>query len=178
VLQKLPNRPITPFKNGPLQLIINRNSPLSLLVNADNSYVTKALKAIKNTMLGSPITHAIHTIKFLNANNAILTKSNAQLVATARARQKTKKGKKNISKARLLSQDDANKLRATEEAKEAADEAHKLVIAQKKERSELKKAQEKAEKTNKATQRAQAKDTRETNVEMGRMARIDPRLFT
>jgi hypothetical protein len=128
-------------------------------------------------MLRSPAAHAIRTIEYLNANNAILAKSNAQLVATARARQDAKKGKKTISKARLLSKDDADKLRAAEEAKEAADEAHRLAIAQKKQVIGHKKAQEMAEKAARATQRAQAKDTRETNAEMGRMARIDPRLF-
>jgi ABC-type transport system involved in Fe-S cluster assembly fused permease/ATPase subunit len=128
VLQKLLIRPVTPSNNSQLQLTINGSSSLGLLVNAGSTYVTKALNTIKSTMLESPVTHAIQTIEFLNANNAILAKSNAQLVATARACQDIRKGKKTISKARLLSKDDADELRATKEAKEAADEAHRLAI--------------------------------------------------
>jgi hypothetical protein len=76
------------------------------------------------------------------------------LVATARAHQDVKKGKKTISKARLLSKEDADELRVAEEAKKAADEAHRLVIAQKKREIGHKKAQERAEKAERATQRA------------------------
>jgi hypothetical protein len=44
-------------------------------------------------MLGSPAEHAVRTIEYLNANNAILSIINAQLVAAARARREAKKNK-------------------------------------------------------------------------------------
>jgi hypothetical protein len=61
-------------------------------------------------MLESPALQTIRTIEYFNANNAILIKTNAKLVATAHVRQEAKKDKKTISKARLLSKGDANKL--------------------------------------------------------------------
>jgi hypothetical protein len=127
-------------------------------------------------MLRSPAEQAIKTIEYLNANNAILSQTNAQLVATARSRQQARKTKKAISRARLLSKDDADKLRAELEAKEAADIAYKMNMRQKKEQA-LKKAQEEEKKEERAIQRAQAKDTREINAEMRQMARINKRLF-
>jgi hypothetical protein len=129
-------------------------------------------------MLGSPAEHTIKTIKYLNASNAILSKTNAQLIATARARQQARKGKQAISKARLLSKNDADKLRVEIEAKEAADTARRAAMEQKKEEQTFKKAQEEAEKADRAIRRAVAKDTRDTNNEMARMAKIDKRLFT
>jgi hypothetical protein len=129
-------------------------------------------------MLGSPAEQAIKTIEYLNVNNAILSQTNAQLVATARSRQQARKTKKAISRARLLSKDDADKLRAELEAKEAADVAHKMNMRQKKKEQALKKAQEEAKKEERAIQRAQAKGTREINAEMRQMARIDKRLFS
>jgi hypothetical protein len=101
-------------------------------------------------MLGSPADHAIKTIEYLNASNAILSKTNAQLVAIARAREQAKKGKQVISKARLLSKNDADRLRADIEAKEAADIAYKAAIEEKKKEQARKKAQEEAEKLEKA----------------------------
>jgi hypothetical protein len=80
----------------------------------------------------------IKTIKYLNANNAILSTTNAQLVATARARQEAKKGKQVISKARVLSKEDADKLWAEKEAMGAVKAAHKADIQQKKEQMTLK----------------------------------------
>jgi hypothetical protein len=88
-----------------------------LLVGAGNNYVIKATQAIKDTMLGSPAEHTIKTIEYLNASNAILSKTNAQLMAITQAHQQAERGKKVISKARLLSKDDADKLRAEIEAK-------------------------------------------------------------
>jgi hypothetical protein len=142
VLAKLLNRPITPPEATQIQLILNNSSPLNLLISAGNDYITKATKAIKNTMVGSPAEHAIKTIEYLNANNVILSKTNAQLVAITRARQQGKKGKKVISKARLLSKNNADKLRAEIEAKETADIAHKVAMGQKKKEQALKKTQE------------------------------------
>jgi DDE superfamily endonuclease len=177
VISKLPNRPTTPSESTQIQLVLN-GSPLNLLVNAGTDYITKATQAIKDTMQGSSAEHAIKTIEYLNANNAILSKTNAQLVATTRARKQVKKTKRAIGKARLLSKDHADKLRAEAEAKEAADIAHKVAVGQKKKEQTLKKAQEEADKTERAFQRAQAKDTRETHAEMARMARIKQCLFT
>jgi hypothetical protein len=177
VISKLSSRPITPPESTQIQLILN-DSPLNLLVGANNNYVTKATQAIKNTMLGSPAEHAIRTIEYLNANNAILSTTNAQLVAAARAREGKKKNKQVISKARVLSKEDADKLRAEREATEAAEIAHKARIQQKKEQAVVKKAQEEAEKRERAVQRATAKDAKDTNAEMARMAKIDKRLFT
>jgi hypothetical protein len=102
-------------------------------------------------MLGSPAEQAIKTIEYLNASNAILSKSNAQLVALTRARQQAKKGKKAISKARLLSKHDADQLRADIEAKKAADVAYKAATKLKKKEQALKKTQEEAEKAERAT---------------------------
>ena len=178
VISKLPNRPITPPESTQIQLILNGASPLNLLVGAGNDYVTKATQAIKETMLGSPAKHAIQTIEYLNANNAILSTTNAQLVATARARQKAKKGKQVISKARVLSKEDADRLQAEKEATGAAEAAHKAHMQQKKEQMALKRAEEEAEKVERAIRRATAKDAKEINVEMARMAKIDRRLFT
>jgi hypothetical protein len=64
------------------------------------------------------------------------------------------------------------------EAKEAADIAHKVAMGQKKKEQMLKKAQEEADRAERAIQRAVAKDTRETNTEMARMAKINQCLFT
>jgi hypothetical protein len=44
-------------------------------------------------MLRSPVKHVINTVKHLNANNTILSKINADLVAVSRAYKETKKGK-------------------------------------------------------------------------------------
>jgi len=178
VISKLPNRPITPPESTEIQLILNGASPLNLLVGANNDYVTKATQAIKQTMLGSPAEHAIRTIEYLNANNAILSTTNAQLVATARARREAKKGKQVISKARVLSKEDADRLRAEKEAVGAAEAAHQANIKQKKEQMALKRAEEAAEKVERATRRAAAKEAKETNAEMARMAKVDKRLFT
>jgi hypothetical protein len=129
-------------------------------------------------MLGSPAEHAICTIKYLNANNAILSTINAQLVATACARQRAKKGKHVISKARVLSKDDADRLQAEKVATDAAEAAQKANIQRKKEQIALKKAEEAEERVERAIRRATAKDAKETNAEMARMAKIDKRLFT
>ena len=129
-------------------------------------------------MLGSPAEHAICTIEYLNANNAILSTTNAQLVATARARQGAKKGKHVISKARVLSKDDADRLRAEKVATDAAEAAQKANIQRKKEQIALKKAEEAEERVERAIRRTTAKDAKETNAEMARMAKIDKRLFT
>jgi hypothetical protein len=99
------------------------------------------------------------------------------LVAIARARKDAKKSKRIVTKARVLSRADANQLRINAEAKEAANRAHKAAIGQKKKEQAFKKALDEAEKIERAVQRALAKDTRETNAEMARMARIDNRLF-
>jgi hypothetical protein len=58
VISKLSNRPNTPPKSTQIQLILN-GSPLNLLTNANEDYITKATQAIKETMLGSPAEHCI-----------------------------------------------------------------------------------------------------------------------
>jgi hypothetical protein len=63
-------------------------------------------------MLRSPVKHIINIIKHLNANNAILSKINADLVAVLRVYKETKKGKQIINKARFLSKANVNRLRA------------------------------------------------------------------
>jgi hypothetical protein len=83
-------------------------------------------------MLRSPAALCIKTLEYLNAINAILSKENAQLVATARARQQAKKSKQTLGKARVLSKEDAEKLRAEAEAEKAAEIAKKIAIGQKK----------------------------------------------
>ena len=178
MLTKLPNRPTTSLESVQIQLILNDNSSLNLLVGANNNYVTKATQAIKDTMLGSPAEHAIKTIEYLNANNAILNKMNTQLVAASRSRQQAKKGKKTLGKARSLSKEDVDKMRKEAEAKEAAEIAHKAAMEQKKKEQALKKAQKEADKAERAFQRAQAKDTCETHAEMARLGRIKQCLFT
>jgi predicted component of type VI protein secretion system len=158
-------------------LILN-GSPLNLLVNGNEDYITKATQAIKETMLESPAKHCIRTIEYLNANNAILSTTNSQLVLASRSRKQIRNAKKTLSKARVLSKDDADKLQKEAEAKEAADIAHRAAIGQKKKEQTLKKANEEAEKAERVIQRAQAKDARETNAEMVRMAKIKDSLFT
>jgi hypothetical protein len=172
VLLKLPNRPITPPND-----VVNEN-PLNLLVGVGQSYVEKATEAIKQTMPESPAKRVISTIEYLNANNAILSKINTDLVATTRTHKESKKGKRVINKARFLSKADADKLREEQEAKHMADIAHKRAMGEKKHQQALKKAQIEAEKLERAEQRAVAKDTREINREMARMARIYSHLFT
>jgi hypothetical protein len=164
-------------KNTQIQLILNGDSSVNLLAGADSNYVSKATQAIKNTMLESPAALCVKTLEYLNAINAILSKENAQLVATARARQQAKKGKQTLGKVRVLSKEDAEKLRANAEAKKAAEIAKKIAIGQKRKEQALKKAQQEAEKTERAHQRAVAKDTRDTNAEMARMANSYARLF-
>jgi hypothetical protein len=88
------------------------------------------------------------------------------LVATARSHKQNKRSKKVISKARVLTKVDADKVRVKIEAKEAAKIAYQAVMDKKKQEQILKKAQKQTEKTKKATQRALVKDTRETNAEM------------
>jgi hypothetical protein len=83
-------------------------------------------------MFKSPAEQAIKTIEFLNANNAILAKTNSQLIAIARARKDAKKSKRIVTKARVLSRADADQLQINAEAKEAADRAHKAAMGQKK----------------------------------------------
>jgi hypothetical protein len=61
-------------------------------------------------------------------------------VAIARAREQGKKGKQVISKARLLSKNDADRLRADIEAKEAADIVYKAAMEEKKKEQARKKA--------------------------------------
>jgi hypothetical protein len=115
-----------------MQLILNGNSPIKLLVGADVNYVNKATEAIKKTMLGSPGDLCVRTLEYLNATNAILSKENAQLVASARSRQQTKKGKQAIGKARLLSKEDADRMRTEAEAEEQTEIAKKVAISRKK----------------------------------------------
>jgi hypothetical protein len=177
VISKLPNRPNTPPESTQIQLILN-GSPLNLLTNTNEDYIIKATQAIKETMLGSSAEYCIRTIEYLNANNAILSTTNSQLDIASCSRKQVRNAKRPLSKARVLSKDDADKLQEEAEAKEAADIAHRVAIGQKKKEQALKKAQEEADKAERAIQRAQAKDTRETNVEMARMARIKDSLFT
>jgi hypothetical protein len=91
VLSKLPNRPSTTRQSSQLQLVVNGNAPLDLLVGAGTNYVEEATQAIKDTVLGSPVKRIIDTIEHLNANNAILSKINADLVTASRAHKETKK---------------------------------------------------------------------------------------
>lgn len=128
-------------------------------------------------MLGSPSEKTVKTIEFLNANVAILSKDNAQLVASMRARQ-TRRSNKSMGKARVLSKEEADRMRAEAEAKEAAELAHKASMKEKKKEQALKKACEEAEKEERQIQRLIRKDEKETNAEMARMAKIDiKRLF-
>ena len=90
-----------------MQLILNKSPPVNLVISADLDYVSKATEAIKRTMLGSPRDYYVKTLKYLNAQNAILSKENAQLVTTARSRQQSKRSKQGIGKARILSKEEA-----------------------------------------------------------------------
>jgi hypothetical protein len=83
-------------------------------------------------MLRSPVKHVINIIKYLNTNNAILSKINADLVAILHAYKKTKKDKQIINKARFLSKADINRLRAEQEAKNTANIAYKQAAKLKK----------------------------------------------
>lgn len=124
MIKKLPNRPTTSPENTQIQLILNGDSSVNLLAGADSDYVSKATQAIKDTMLGSPAALSKRSNN-LNATNAILNKENAQLVATARAHQQAKKGKQTLGKARVLSKEDAERLRAETETEKAAEIAKK-----------------------------------------------------
>jgi hypothetical protein len=104
-------------------------------------------------------------IEYLNANNAILSIINAQLVTTARARQGAKKGKHVISKARVLSKDNVDRLQAEKVAIDAIEAAQKANIQRKKEQIALKKA-EAEERIKRAIRHITAKDAKETNAEM------------
>jgi hypothetical protein len=77
----------------------------------------------------------------------------------------------------LLSRDDADKLRAEQEAIDAADIAHKIATGQKRKEQNLRRAQEEADKAERAVRAAMAKDPRNTNAELARMAKIDRHLF-
>ena len=121
--------------------------------------------------------HVIKIIEYLNVNNVILNKTNTQLVVTTRTRQ-NKKDKKTLDKTRLLSKEAADVKRTETETKETADIAHKVVIGQKKKEQMFKKTKEEADKTERAIQHAAAKDAREINAEMSRLAKIKQRLFT
>jgi hypothetical protein len=140
VIKKLLNRLTIPPKNTQTQLILNGDSSVNLLAGADSDYVGKATQAIKNTMLGSPAALCVKTLEYLNATNAILSKENAQLVATARARQQAKKGKQTLGKARVLSKEDAEKLRADAEAEKAAEIAKKNSYRAEEERASAQKS--------------------------------------
>ena len=109
-----------------MQLILNGSSPVNLLIGADSDYVSKATEAIKNIMIGSPTALCVKTLEYLNAINAILSKENAQLVATARAQKQSKKGKQTLGKAHVLSKEDADRLRVKAETEKAAEIAHKI----------------------------------------------------
>ena len=148
-----------------------------MFISTSDDYIIKTTQVIKDTMTRSPTEHVIKTIEYLNINNAILNKTNAQLVVTARTRQ-SKKDKRTLDKARLLSKEAADVKRAEAETKETADIAHKVVIGQKKKEQMLKKTKEEADKTERAIQYAAAKDAREINAEMSRLAKIKQRLFT
>ncbi len=84
VILKLPNKLTTPLKSTQIQLVLN-GSPFDLLIGGDSDYITKVTQAIRDIMAGSPADHCIKTIKYLNANNAILNKMNTQLVLAARS---------------------------------------------------------------------------------------------
>ena len=96
-------------------------------------------------------------------------------MATARARKQSKKGKKTLGKARVLSKDDADRLRADTETEKAAEIAHKIAMGQKKKEQALKKAQEEADKAERARQRVINRDIK---AEMAQMAKIHRLLFT
>jgi hypothetical protein len=68
------------------------------------------------------------------------------LVTKTRALKHGKKGKQINNKARVLSKADADQLRIEIEAKEAADEAHKAAMEQKKKEQSHKKAKKEAAK--------------------------------
>jgi hypothetical protein len=123
---------------------------------------------------GSPAALCVKTLEYLNATNAILSKENAQLVATARSRQQAKKGKQNLGNARLLTKEDAEKLRTKAEAEKKAAIAERIAMGQKKKEQGLKKTQKEAEKAERAHQRAVTRDKR---AEMAEMAKIDQRWF-
>ena len=142
-----------------------------------NDYITKTTQAIKDIMTESPVEYTIRVIKYLNVNNAILNKTNVQLVTTARTQQ-SKKNKRTLDKARLLSKETADVKRTEVEVKKTADIVHKVAIGQKKKEQMLKKTKEKTDKTERTIQRAAAKDAREINIEMSRLAKIKQRLFT
>jgi len=177
VISKLPIRATTPSEATQIQLVLN-GSPLNLLVGADEDYITKATQAIKDTMSGSPAQHCMRTIEYLNANNAILHTTNARLVAAARSRKESRKAKKALGKARALGKEDADKLQADTEAKEAAEKAQKIAIGQKKKEQALKKAQEEAARAERAIQRALTKKKRQMDAEIARLTKIKDSLFT
>lgn len=54
----------------------------------------------------------------MNANNAILSKINTELIATTRTNKKLTKSKQVINKARFLNKAEADRLRMEEELKE------------------------------------------------------------
>jgi cytochrome c553 len=117
-----------PSENTQVQLILNGNSSVNLLINADSNYISKAMQAIKNTMLGSPAALCIKILKYLNAINAILSKENAQLVATVYSYQQAKTGKQNLGKARVLTKEDAEKLHTKAEAEKETAIAKKIAM--------------------------------------------------
>ena len=138
----------------------------------------KATHVIRNTFLGSPQKHVLDVIEYLNANNAILSKMNSELVALTRASKKPHNGKQVINKARFLNKEDADRLRKEEELKEQAAEAARSAQEAKKKEMTQKRAQVEAEKADRAVQRAEARNQREINAEQTRLAKIDRRLFT
>lgn len=85
----------------------------------------------------------VRTLEYLNTTNAILSKENAQLVASARSRYQTKKVKQAISKARVLSKEDADRMRT--EAGAEPEIGKKVAISRKKKDQELKKVREQTE---------------------------------
>lgn len=130
------------------------------MVDAGQNYVEKATRVIETTLLGSPQKCVLNVIEYLNANNAILSKMNSELVSLTRAGKKARKGKQVIPKARFLSKEEADRLRKEEELKEEAAEAVKRAQQAKRREMTQKKALMEAEKADRAAQRAEARNAR------------------
>ena len=172
VLSRLPNN-----ASAVQEAQARENQAFDALVDAGSNQVEKATQAVKSTLRSSPQKRVLEVIEVLNANNAILSKVNADLVAATRTNKRQANGKRIITKARFLSQIDADKLRAEEKLKEEAAQAAKRAQGTKKKGQALKKAEMEAGKADRVAQRMEARSARETNAEQVRLAKIDARLF-
>lgn len=117
-------------------------------------------------------------LNFSTLITRILDKINAKFVAPQYAQEMKEQSKKTLNKTHFLSKEEADELRAEQQAKEASALDKNAAQRQKKPQQALKVAEEVSAKPQRAEERAVAKNARETNAEMARIAKINLWLLT